>query len=352
MTVFLELECQCRSACNPHGEQWTVKIIRVLAAGVLVASLSPVSWAEWKRVEMVTEAAVTTDSKFKDLYGDSLNAMGGRYMEQDLVLWFPPQRPTVAAPPGWEEVWALWDLEESERKKVVLPTEFHYRVTDEKELRWANGKWDYGANDTVKKEGWVILYNPRPEKLAAWVANATIETSADDTYSSDRAKEILSIIVHASNAQFPIVGTVWEDLNQLKTEDYSEDGVHEAYPFLDGMTVRASPSEWYRSDDKKRRQVAALDERALKKGLLLRWEGPAYSTKARIGSTERYMCEKLWQRMGISGPPRIEGLKFGDYVRKEYQRAMKGVRNELLVARALGVQWENGKLVDLYDPKP
>jgi hypothetical protein len=141
----------------------------------------------------------------------------------------------------------------------------------------------------------------------------------------------------ASNGQFPIVGTVWEDLYKLDGSD-GEDGVQEAYPFLDGTTVKKSPKEFYRSEQPTSRAIAPLGETTLQEGLRLRWYGEATPGLARIGSTDPQMCKRLWRLMGLNNPPDIEGTKFADYVREAYQKAMGGVRNELLVARAISVR--------------
>jgi hypothetical protein len=130
----------------------------------------------------------------------------------------------------------------------------------------------------------------------------------------------------ASNGQFPIVGTVWEDLYKLDGSD-GEDGVQEAYPFLDGTTVKKSPKEFYRSEQPTSRAIAPLGETTLQEGLRLRWYGEATPGLARIGSTDPQMCKRLWRLMGLNNPPdnrrdeirrlRSRGISEGDGWRSE-----------------------------------
>jgi hypothetical protein len=301
-----------------------------LAGILLITSICPsfseVPRGNWEPITQVTEDTVR-NPLYGQLYQECQKIVGrGRYMEQRQEDGFP-HRPTVPLPPGWE---ALRD------DPRLL--EYRYRSRDNTALKRLGEKWVVDLHGQPwDKRGWVIMYNSSAEKLAAWIANAVIETSPDRKYHPDRALRLAAVVNEASNAQFPVVGVVWEDLYQLDGRD-GEDGVQEAYPFLDGTTVKNSPKEFYRPEQPTSRAIAPLDDATLQKGLKLRWEGPATPGLARIGSTDREMCWTLWKRMGISNPPDIEGVKFAGYVRDAYQKAMGGVRNELLVACALSVR--------------
>lgn len=181
-------------------------------------------------------------------------------------------------------------------------------------------------DDGTIKKGRVVLFNPSPELLTAWIANATIEVCS--TYDEGMALQFAAYIKSQSSAQFPVVGTVWEDLKP-------RDGVQEAYPFLDGVTMKESPFEFYKDPAKKTdRTTQRLGDEILKKSLSLRWKPGYPATFARIASTTREMAGELYKAMGATVPNLVDA-DFASYVRQCHITAMKGNRNELLVAKLL-----------------
>jgi hypothetical protein len=263
----------------------------------MVCAFSSAARAEWKTASAVTVEKVRTEAAYASLLARCRALSGAGYMRHNA------QPAVTALPPGWEAV-----------AKDPRLHEYHYPMAD-------------AGVEGGKKEGWVILYDAEPERLAAWMANAVIETSPDQqTYSERRALALAKWIAEQSGAQFPVVGLVWEDMEGT--------GHPKAYGFLDGITVLGAPAAFY---DHGNRTTAKLEEEALKQGLSVRWEGPAKAGMyARIASTRREQVSALYQKMGKE-PPVTKGNKFAGYVRKSYLEAMGSMRNELLVATALNV---------------
>jgi hypothetical protein len=251
--------------------------------------------AEWKTCNSVTMESVRTDEIYAPLLHECTDLQSKGYMRDNL------QKSVGELPPGWEKV------QNDSRLR-----EFSYRVDDE-------------AVETGKKEGRVILFDAEPARLAAWIANAVVESSQDQrTYSWERAHKLANLIAGQSGAQFPVVGLVWEDMEGT--------GHPKAYGFLDGLTVLGSPSSFYEGGS---RTTSKVGEEGLKQGLMLRWGKNAKAgLYARIASTERDQVKALYQKKGVPCPS-IEGNDYAIYTRTTFIAAMGSTRNELLVAAAL-----------------
>jgi len=177
------------------------------------------------------------------------------------------------------------------------------------------------------KSGKVVLFDPEPERLTAWIANAVIETSPNHLYNEGRALQFIQLIKKQSHAQFPVVGLVWEDMDNS--------GHPKAYGFLDGITVVGAPSSIYKNDE---RTSSKLNDSVLNELLMLRWVDKAKAGSfARVASTTASDIRQLYKSIGAT-PPSLDGLSFPTYVREKYIKAMSGVRNELLVARAHAIK--------------
>lgn len=266
-------------------------VITFILAAVFVSAAAR---GEWTICTSVTPEIARGDSTYAELLRRCKTIAERGYMRVN------PVTPASALPPGWESV---------ERDPRVR--EYHYPVSDP-------------GVDGGKKEGWVILFDPEAERLAAWIANAVIETSADQkSYSQSRGLALADFIYRQSGAQFPIVGLVWEDMEGTSHP--------KAYGFLDGITVSGAPAGFY---DGQNRTTAKLPPETLKEGLAVRWEGRAQAGKyARISSTTRDEVLALYEKMGKPAPD-VKGNAYAAYVRATYQSAMSSARNELIVASA------------------
>lgn len=235
----------------------------------------------------------------------------------------PPRSPTLPLPEGWDKI-----------TSDVRLREYAYYAIDRVEDPAGSGKLLNKAKGVAR----VVMYNPSAELLAVWIANAVIELSPDQqTYCQNCAYQLVKVIAGQSNAQFPVVGVVYEDIQPSGNADGKED----AYGFLDGMTVVNAPSAFF--DKSGKRVIRALTDGELEQALGLSWSKDKASPGkfARIASTERWMVEYLFELMGKNGEgPKAE--EFAAYTRKQYIAAMKGVRNELIVA----------KMLSLCRPKP
>lgn len=73
----------------------------------------------------------------------------------------------------------------------------------------------------------VVMLNPGPRRLTAWLVDACKDLSQDLRFCVDRG---YNYIIYQSGAQFPITGVVLEDM--------SRNGKGEAFAFREGVTVR------------------------------------------------------------------------------------------------------------------
>ena len=271
---------------------------------LLLAIAAPPSRAEWKKIESVTEANV--GKLHPALLAACREACAkGRYLNGD-----HPKRPSIPALPGWESAW-----------KDPRLLEQDYVVSDKK--------------TGTSKAGRVIVYNPSPELFAAWVANAIMETSADQaTPDEDLALRFVHYVWGHSGVQFPVIGLVWEDQAGAKDRhgDDTGDGINEAYPFLDGITVRKSPKMYYQENGVSRR-TKKFEEPELAAGLHLDWTKGTPGTYGRIAGTTRDMIQALAPKLGEKPP--VGDAGFVEYIRTRYIAAMTSPRNELLVARLI-----------------
>src|SRR6516225_7010367 len=238
--------------------------------------------AEWKANASVSLGEARAKPAYANLFRRCKAMADEGYMRSNPTSSISP------LPPGWNSV-----------LRDARVHEYHYNIAD----RGVTGG---------KKEGWVILFDAEAERLAAWIVNAVIETSADQrTYSEPRAIALAKLIHEQSGAQFPIVGLVWEDMEGT--------GHPKAYGFLDGLTVLGAPPSFYDGDD---RTTAKLSPQVLKEGLALRWEGRAQAGRyARIASTTRDEVAALYREMGTRAPA-LQGNAYVGYVRDTYIQAM------------------------------
>lgn len=276
---------------HPHEDKPMKKFIPCLCFIAISA------FADWKAVKSVTLEDIRSDKTYSSLLTACQQTLKGDMRSKETVPL------SVALPPGWERV-----------SKDSRVKQFRY---------WISDKHVEGES----KEGRVILFDPEPERLAAWIANAVIETSPVGLYVNERALQFVQQIKEQSHAQFPIVGLVWEDMENT--------GHPKAYGFVDGVTVKQAPAAIYKNGV---RVTSKLSEAVLNQLLELRWQGGAVPGDfARIASTKKIDIEILYKSMGLP-PPDLKGNLFPAYVREKYIEAMGDVRNELLVARAHAIR--------------
>ncbi len=82
--------------------------------------------------------------------------------------------------------------------------------------------------DGTKRTADVVMINPSAEKLAAWILSAShsIKGRNDPGFCGKLFKHVID----CSGGQFVVRGICLEDMDR--------DGIHKAYPFQDGVTVR------------------------------------------------------------------------------------------------------------------
>ena len=163
--------------------------------------------------------------------------------------------------------------------------------------------------DGTKKTGLIVLLNPDARQAARWIVQAVIDTTG--SYDPEKAKRLARETAGASGFQFPVRGVHWEDMGRK--------GVHTAYPFRDGVTVKLRAfGESYPS--------TVLDESQLK-----------YTVEADVTLTGKYariQSTTREQYMAAGGQLPVDGHLWRSVVRKLYQAAWGKDRNELMTAKA------------------
>jgi hypothetical protein len=194
--------------------------------------------------------------------------------------------------------------------------------------------WEYAADDSTQKRpklAQVVLLNPTSTQVAKWVATTCrrLKENADDypepieTY----AELLVGQIWDASNAQFPVAGIVYENLDH-------PDNINEIYCFRDGVTVGLAGI----TDDPKHRSkyidppTAQQVQSALHPDdAKITWIG----MKARIQSTDRQDYPEGGD-FGTDFPKTAVNLPWVATSKKCYQDAWNSAdgQNELMFAWA------------------
>jgi hypothetical protein len=163
----------------------------------------------------------------------------------------------------------------------------------------------------TKKPGLVIMANPSPERLAAWILNAC-EAVKPTTNQRACAQDVFEHILDQSGGQFPVSGVVYEDI-------IPHNGVFEAYGFHNGVTTRLS--------ELKHRRTKPLDDVELETILdAAPLHTITLAAPARIIGVTRETYKKAHPSI------HIDGLKWNDVVAGEQKRALSGDRNVLIEA--------------------
>jgi endoglucanase len=171
--------------------------------------------------------------------------------------------------------------------------------------------------DGIKKSATVILLLPSPQQLARWVVHACVEVKGN---ASAQCTDKLSKRIHGqSGGQFPVAGLVFEDL--LPTDKH--DGIHEMYPFRDGVTVRVDGVRNQSTMQPTAKQIdAALVGEVKGSGIYARVQGTTREEYKNNGGTAD---------VGDSKQRKLSWLAVS---RDEFKAAWGSERNELLIAWA------------------
>ena len=167
------------------------------------------------------------------------------------------------------------------------------------------------------KIGKVYLCNPTPEKLAMWIITTCWEVKQSVDY--QYTYQLLRAIRHASGAQYPVLGTVYED-------QYTA-GFQEPYVFKDGVTVYVKDSAYVAKNaiatDKQMEYYLHLTNADLQRT----------GQYGRIVSTTR---EEYTKNGGTADVGDAKNRKFEwlNVVRDLYKKALRSDKNELIIAWA------------------
>jgi hypothetical protein len=252
-----------------------ISLLTLLIAGLLTVMNAPVETAAGNQpTSTISSTAAVIDEP--ELPAPAVTRMttyfenrrSGRYMEQNCV-------PTTY--PGWEDL------------PLKLCT---YSVKD--------------SNSPVKKTAKVIMLNAEPDQLARWIVATCIEVTGNATNKCTKA--IGAQINGQSNAQFPVAGIVFEDM---------EAGKFKAYAFRNGVTVRISGVSL---------GMAQPSDAEIEKCL----NGDVASTFqfARVQGTTRA------QYLANGGTRSVTGNAWNEVNRDLYKAAWGHNRNEMMIAWA------------------
>jgi hypothetical protein len=170
-----------------------------------------------------------------------------------------------------------------------------YAVTDE-----ATGK---------TKHGLVILLDPPPRRLSAWIVNACQAVRPLESGCPDR---LFRRVLEQSGGQFPVAGIVYEDI-------LPRDGVYEAYGFRNGVTTILQGVE--------HRRVEPFSPDELEAALV----APPLRTASEAGFA-RLVGISRDEYSNANPAAKVNGLAWLDVVRDEHRKAMNSERNFLLEA--------------------
>jgi hypothetical protein len=167
-------------------------------------------------------------------------------------------------------------------------------------------------DDGVKKIGLAVLLDPSPRQVARWIIQAVIDATGE--YHADKAKKLVNETSSASGFQFLVRGVHWEDMEGT--------GVHIAYPFRDGVTVKLRAfGDHYPSSPLNQAQLQYTIDAPES-------EVTATGKYARIQSTTR-------EEYRLAGGSKVTaGGAWRSVVRELYQSAWGKDRNELMTAKA------------------
>lgn len=161
----------------------------------------------------------------------------------------------------------------------------------------------------TKKPGLVIMANPSPERLAAWILNAC-ETIKPTTNRRVCGRGVFVHILDQSGGQFPIAGVVYEDI-------IPQNGVFEAYGFHNGVTTRLRGLKHRRTEPLSDAELETILSAEPLNTITL-------AAPARIIGITRGVYKKAHSLIDI------DGLKWNDVVAGEHKRALSSDRNFLI----------------------
>jgi hypothetical protein len=163
----------------------------------------------------------------------------------------------------------------------------------------------------TRRDAEAIMLNPSAEQLAEWIVSASY--SLKGRYDEAFCKKLFDHVIGCSGGQFVVRGICLEDMDG--------NGIHKAYPFQDGVTVRI-------------KQIGGFPERPL----------TTQETAAALGSTpadvtQFYKSARLqsstpshWASFTHTGE--VSGAEWPKTVRTEYQKAWNSRENKMLTATA------------------
>ena len=169
------------------------------------------------------------------------------------------------------------------------------------------------------KKGLVYMLNPTPHKLAMWIATTCWVTKG--SISSVYTDKLVNWIVYQSNAQFPVAGVVYEDMEG--------DGTFYPYIFKDGVTVYIASDEWKDlKHDHPTDKMLNFYLHASNSDLQ-----PYTGQYARINSAtrEQYRNYGGTEDVGSAQPRENRKLEWLDVVKRLYKKAWNSDYNEIMI---------------------
>lgn len=179
-------------------------------------------------------------------------------------------------------------------------------------------RYEVSDADERNKSAEVIMLNPSPQTLAAWIVDACLVVSGGAE--SGCTERLSRRILEQSGGQFPVAGIVFEDI-------LPADGIYEMYCFRDGVTVGVEGVA-----HRGTHQPTDEEIRASLFGQVL-WSGAF----ARLQGTTREEYRENGGAVDVGDSSRSNRkLVWLQVVRAQYQAAWDDGRNELLIAWARG----------------
>jgi hypothetical protein len=174
-------------------------------------------------------------------------------------------------------------------------------------------QWGYTQTDRngTKRPATVIMLNPSAEQLARWVVRASYDLQRK--YDPVFCDALLKHVFLCSGGQFVVRGICLEDMDG--------DGIHTAYPFRDGVTVKLNGIPGYPN----RPLTTTESNIALNAPLTAVTQ---FAKRARLQSTQ----PAEWA--AFTGTQPVEDAAWLSVVREEYQRAWNADSNRMLTATA------------------
>jgi hypothetical protein len=179
-------------------------------------------------------------------------------------------------------------------------------------------KWEYAQTDRdgTRRPATVIMLNPSPDQFARWIVRASYDLK--QKYDTAFCDALLKHVFVCSGGQFVVRGICLEDMDG--------DGIHTAYPFRDGVTVKVRGIPGYPN--------RPLTEAESNAALNAPVSGiTQFAKRARLQSTQPAEWAKF------SGTAAVEGAAWLTLVREQYQKAWGSDSNPMLTAtaKALGL---------------